>query len=296
MKTMNYIYLVPLAIACATNPVQDGERSEPVGNFPDSMDFIAVESGTFEMGSSVFDADRAEDELLHTVVLTNDFEMTRTEITVEQFESYAGYNPVQQNVTCVDCPVQNVSWHEAAAFTNAMSEFHAVESCYTCEGDGVDVQCDLAMDPYICEGYRIPTEAEWEYAADAGQNFEYPGSDNPSDVGWFFDNSDHHTEPVGLLMANAWGFVDMGGNVREFVNDWYSDYSPGSVTNPYTGVVEWGHPVERGASYDCIPRHMRVVTRYFHMNSDTVHPNNGAGYDREYVRDAHVGFRIVRGL
>lgn len=295
MGTSRFLFVVPLVTACVgANP--DSSSDGLVGDLPTTMTFVHVDAGTFDMGSSVFDADRADDELEHTVVLTNDFEMARTEITAEQFELYAGYNPVQENVTCTDCPVQNVSWSEAAAFTNTMNDFHGLESCYVCDGSGVDVECSLAMDPYECEGFRLPTEAEWEYAADAGQGFTYPGSDDPSEVGWFFDSSDHHTEPVGLLLPNALGLVDMGGNVREFVNDWYSDYSPGVVTNPYSDVVEGGRPIERGASFDCIPRHMRVVTRYFHMNSDTEHPNNGVGQDREYVRDAHVGFRIVRGL
>ena len=295
MKVFGLVAMVAL-VGCGGGGEEDTSATQPEGELLGGMEFIAVEAQTFEMGSHYSDVDRADDELLHTVVLTGAYEMGRTEVTAEQFLAYAGYDPVQVNVGCMDCPVQNVSWHEAAAFTNMMNDFHGLETCYTCEGEGIDVQCELDGSPYECDGYRLPTEAEWEYGSKAGEDTKYPGSDDPTEVGWYWDTSDHHTEPVGLLKPNAWGFVDMGGNVREFVNDWYGDYRPGTNVDPWVGVIEGGRPIERGASYDCIPRHMRVVTRYFHMNSDTVHPENGQGEDRLYVRDAHVGFRLARSI
>lgn len=267
-----------------------------MGDPLEGMTFATIEAGSFEMGSAESDADRGVDEQLHEVSLSQNFALGATEVTVAQFQAYRGYDPVVENTGCLDCPVQNVSWSEAAAFANSMSVLHQLDTCFTCEGEGVDVECQPAMEPADCNGYRLPTEAEWEYAARGGEQTAYPGSDNPADVGWFYDNSDHHTEPVAGLAPNAFGLYDMAGNVREFVMDWHADLSTESVTDPHVARSEGTFPVERGGSFDCIAQHLRVATRFFHMNAEAEHPNNGTGEFKGTVRDAHVGFRVARTL
>lgn len=289
MRFASTIGILSLVAGCASS-----EQQAPSGELLEGIQLQVVEAGSFEMGSPESDMDRGADEMLHEVSLSQDFEMGLTEVTVSQFQAYMGYDPVEENVGCFDCPVQNVSWSEAAAFANAMSMVHQLDQCFTCEGDGVEVDCQPAMEPVDCNGYRLPTEAEWEYAARAGADTAYPGSDDPNDVGWFYDNSDHHTEPVATLAPNALGFYDMAGNVREFVMDWYSEFGADSVTDPHVTRAEGLYPVERGGSFDCIAQHLRVSTRFFHMNADAEHPNNGQGQDRDAIRDAHVGFRLAR--
>ena len=292
MRSLTVLFAMSTLAACGTS----SEIADPVGDTLAGIEFQSVEAGSFEMGSTQSDGDRGADEQLHEVSLSQNFEMGLTEVTVDQFRAYVNYDSIEENVGCMDCPVQNVSWSEAAAFANAMSIRHQVEQCFTCEGSGKDVSCEAAMEPADCSGYRLPTEAEWEYAARGGKNFAYPGSDDPAQIGWFYENSDHHTESVAGLAPNSLGFYDMGGNVREFVMDWYTDFNQESVTDPHVSRAEGLYPVERGGSFDCIAQHLRVATRYFHMNADAEHPNNGQGADRGAVRDVHVGFRLARTL
>jgi formylglycine-generating enzyme required for sulfatase activity len=284
------------SVLCLLSACQSAPDADPSGDLLQGIALQNVSADSFEMGSLSSDSARSDDERMHEVSLSQDFAIGFTEVTVAQFEAYRNYDPVEENVGCTDCPVQNISWSEAAAFANAMSMVHQMETCFSCEGTGADVECFAAMEPAECTGFRLPTEAEWEFAARSGENWVYPGSNSPADVGWFYENSDHHTEPVAGLPPNGLGLYDMAGNVREFVMDWYTDFSEDAVTDPHVARESGLYPVERGGSFDCIAQHLRVSTRFFHMNSDTVHPDNGQGTDKGSIRDAHVGFRLARTL
>mgnify|MGYP000565805432 CR=1 FL=1 len=311
-------------VGCAADPaaqkgfeageVNETEQSEdlntvPVGELAGGMTLMDLTAGSFSMGSADTDERRYYDEALHTVELSGEVEMGVTEVTQLQFREYMGYDAPDMFVGCDDCPVQNVSWDEAAAFTNALSVSHELETCYTCDGDARDIECEPVEDLYACNGYRLPTEAEWEYASRAGAETIYSGGDNLDEYGWYYYNSSHQIQPVASLRPNAWGLYDMSGNVREFTHDWYSEFEEGAIlVDPVVHPADGERPIERGGSYDCIPDHLRIQTRIMHMNSDMSHDadRDRDDFDREdddapgeigsRVRDVHVGFRVARSI
>ena len=197
--------------------VESAPESDDHGQYLAGMSVVGIEPGIFLMGSEVGHPHRMPVEALHETELTRGFFIGETEVTQAQFIAYAGYDPVIYNPGCDNCPVQEVSWDEIAAFTNAMSDAHGLERCYDCEGEGLDVQCLPSMNPYDCQGYRMPTEAEWEYAANGGESFEYPASDNLDEVGWWLENSGMKPHEVAELAPNGFGLYDMAGNVMEWV-------------------------------------------------------------------------------
>jgi formylglycine-generating enzyme required for sulfatase activity len=151
--------------------------------------------------------------------------------------------------------VERVNWHEAAAYCNAVSTSAGRPLCYSCSGSGSETDCLPSASyatPYDCPGYRLPTEAEWEYAARAGDTRATYNGDLAADlslceepnavldpIAWFCGNSGGMSHAVGTRTANAWGLYDMLGNVWEFCHDWWdtAGYPPGAATDP------WGPPV-----------------------------------------------------
>ena len=139
-----------------------------------------------------------------------------------------------------DCPVESISWYQAAAFTVAASEAAGLPACYTCEGEGAKVTCEPSLSPYACAGYRLPTEAEWEYFGRAGETGAFLSGggvvagteqdcsadlalDNGAVIGdeaWWCGNA---TAPSlgGGKPPNAWGLYDIEGNIHEWTTDWY---------------------------------------------------------------------------
>jgi len=239
------------------------------------MQFRLIPAGSFVMGSPdgtgsipVWPAEtgRSTIEKQHLVILTRSFYMQTTEVTNKQWNDLIVANDLGENPSEFkgsDNPVQNVNWYEAAAFANFLSVSEGLTPCYTgnftCSGTlGVDFYCSTVTVYAGCTGYRLPTEAQWEYAARAGTLTAFYSGDitsldcDPVDpnldaIGWFECNAGGTTHPVAQKAPNNWGLYDMSGNVIEWCEDYYAPYPDGPVTDPV--VTEGSQRVERGGSY-----------------------------------------------
>ncbi|MDF1591102.1 MAG: SUMF1/EgtB/PvdO family nonheme iron enzyme [Desulfobacterales bacterium] len=199
------------------------------------MEFVYIRPGSFTMGSPANESGRDDDEKQHQVTLTKGFYLQTTEVTQGQWQAVMGNNPSNFKNCGESCPVESVSWNDAQAFIQKLNQ-----------QDGSDV-------------YRLPTEAEWEYAARAGSATAFANGDisktgceydaNLDAMGWYCGNSKDTTHKVAQKKSNAWGLYDMHGNVWEWCQDWYGDYSSGSVTD-HSGQSSGSSRVLRGGSWD----------------------------------------------
>jgi formylglycine-generating enzyme required for sulfatase activity/tRNA A-37 threonylcarbamoyl transferase component Bud32 len=230
-------------------------------------------AGTFIMGSptGMRRAGRQDDETQHTVTLTQGFHIGTTEVTQALYKAVMGDNPSSNGHYHHDThPVEQVSWFDAVAFCNALSELEDLELAYNISGQTVTMNEGAS-------GYRLPTEAEWEYTARAGESHTYAGSNPVDAVAWTFRNSDGQIHPVGSKKANAWGLHDMSGNVWEWTGDWKGDYPTGSVTDPQ-GASTGDYRVIRGGAFSNSSDKARVA-------------NRGGHYP--YSALDNLGFRVV---
>ncbi|MEC8425461.1 MAG: SUMF1/EgtB/PvdO family nonheme iron enzyme, partial [Myxococcota bacterium] len=245
------------------------------------VDFVEVCSGSFDMGCTPGQSSCDGDESpVMPVTLTRNYYLSQMEVTQGQYQALMGTNPSAYTACGTDCPVENVTWHMAAAYANELSATEGLAECYECEGSGSSVSCALAMDVYACDGYRLPTEAEWEGAARCGEDLLYPGSMTLADVAWYIDNSSGSTEPVGGKDANACGLHDMAGNAHEWTQDVYDSgyYTSAGRTDP-TGAEGNVDVSLRGGSF----RYLAVSMR--NANRDHIVPS--LSYD-------DIGFRLAR--
>jgi formylglycine-generating enzyme required for sulfatase activity len=277
--------LLPLALlpvlACYPNtrehedsvaPADTDTHQVPFDDYTtaDGYAMVAISGGSFEMGS-------AEDGPIHTVTLTHAFWIGQTEVTQAQYVAATGTNPSHFS-TCGDtCPVEGISWQTAAIYANALTVEDGLEPCYT--ATGTDLSASLGSDPYRCDGYRLPTEAEWEYAARGDESYPYSGSDAANEVAWTNENSGGTTHTVAGKGANGFGLYDMSGNVWEWTGDWYGSYASEDVVNP-AGEAISSFRVLRGGDWFFATPFANVANRNY--------------YDPGYASDYTFGLRLVR--
>ncbi len=325
---------VPIAPLTSCEPV-----STATVDLLGDLNLVEIEPGTFLMGSAEdevgaidgWPGDGAYDSSAHyayadvpqhTVTLTRGFVIGATEVTLGQFVALVGAVPFRQGtytgvpVACKHCPV-TAPWWSAACFLNALSTLDGRTPCYTCgvgehgyTGHYVEQMiCNLEVDPYTCDGYRLPTEAEWEYAARAGGVDSYPSGgaldlllgqrscdlpyvlDNGEALGqqsWYCGNADDRVHTVGLLDPNAWGLYDMSGNVWELVNDGLAPYSTEDQVDPFVSGDEsgtWDVAVVRGGNIITYTDGVRSASRSLDLRVGLSGVGSGA-----------TGFRVVRTI
>ena len=240
----------------STSSVSSGsnEISIPVKNGI-TIDMVKVEAGTFMMGAtSEMQKPYNDEKPVHQVTLTNNYYMGKYEVTQSLWQTVMGSNPSKFKGD--DLPVERVSWNDCQEFISKLNSMTGRK-------------------------FRLPTEAEWEYAARGGKKSrgcQYSGSSNISKVAWYDDgNSGRKTHPVGTKQANELGIYDMTGNVLEWCQDRYSSYLSSSQTNPI-GANSGSHRVRRGGSWDYAAVYCRSSYRYS---------------DRPDRRNGDLGFRLV---
>ncbi|MEC7985487.1 MAG: bifunctional serine/threonine-protein kinase/formylglycine-generating enzyme family protein [Myxococcota bacterium] len=235
--------------------------------------FSPIPVGAFDMGSEPDEPDRKEDELLHRVVLTQPFTIGQTEVTQMLYQLVMNENPSRYKKPLN--PVENVSWYDAVLFCNKLSEAEGLEPCYQIDGRYTWWKAGIT-----CKGYRLPTEAEWEYAARGGIDSFYAGGDDPDRLMWHADNSSGKTHEVATLPSNKYRLFDMSGNVQEWVWDYYAGYSVENFRDP-KGPISGEYRVLRGGDWYHRLRLARVSAR------DDSAPIRSTPY---------IGFRITQSL
>ena len=197
-----------------------------------------VEGGSFQMGSN---DGYGDEKPIHEVTLSS-FWIGKYEVTQKEWNEVMGKSP--SNWIGDQLPVENVSWFDAVEYCNKRSIREGLTPCY--RGSGDNITCDWDAD-----GYRLPTEAEWEYAARGGvksRGFKYSGSNNIDEVAWYDGNSGERTHDVGTKLPNELGIYDMSGNVWEWCWDIPGSYPSGAQTNPH-GATSGTVRVLRGGNW-----------------------------------------------
>lgn len=216
-----------------------------------------IPKGVFIMGSPTTEAGRLANEVQHMVTLTTDFWMAESEVTQRQYRNLMGRNPSYFQGD--DLPVENVSWIDAIAYCNALSAKESLPPCYQISGTTVGWTNGAK-----CTGYRLPTEAEWEYVARSPVEKVYAGSDTVDGVAWYSGNAGSKTHAVRTKAPNGRGLFDLSGNVWEWVWDWYQvNYEASPVTDPSGPSVQPASDdrVVRGGSWDYAAPFARVAQR-----------------------------------
>ena len=237
---------------------------------PEDPLWASIPGGSFSMGSN----DRDNEKPIHKVHLSP-FHMMKIPVTRKLYQHIIGKDPGLPEGGSAYRPVNNVSWHDAVNFCNRWSVVDGLTPCYQIDGNKVTL-IDQA------DGYRLPTEAEWEYACRAGSTTRWCFGDEEAelpDYAWFDKNADGKPHPVATRKPNAWGLYDMHGNVWEWCGDWYvNSYTELEQTDPL-GAAEGSSRVLRGGSFFNTPEGLRSAYR------------DG---DRPVNRGWDVGFRCVR--
>jgi acetoin utilization deacetylase AcuC-like enzyme/formylglycine-generating enzyme required for sulfatase activity len=272
LKAVGVLFLLALALPCGCRRDVPAAPDANVITTRSGVEMVVIPGGAFDMGNATGSPDETP---VHKVSISP-FWMDRCEVVQEEFRKYQLPDP--SHFKGPGQPLEQINWTDAALYCNERSRAEGLEPCY----DERTWQCDFDAD-----GYRLPTEAEWEYACRAGSRTEYNFGNRPGrlkDYAWYAGNSSKRTHPVGQKKPNAWGLYDMHGNVAEWCNDRYSDsyYQQSPGADP-TGPAEGQERVLRGGAWSSSTRSCRSAYR----DSD---PSIN---DTCLASDA-IGFRCVR--
>ena len=241
---------IRLTAVRVAQPAVGGKKRNSLG-----MEFVYVSPGSFMMGSPSGESGRDNDEKQHRVTLTRGYYMQTTEVTQGQWRKVMGSNPSKFTNCGDNCPAEKVSWEDCQQFIRKLNGMEGPRK------------------------YRLPTEAEWEYAARAGSRTRFSWGDDAECSKMMYENdvgssenkcvgyvrsrglTPDSTAPVKSYSPNAWGLYDMHGNVWEWCQDWYGNYPSGSVTDP-TGPSSGSYRVTRGGSWNYYARYCRSAYRH----------------------------------
>jgi formylglycine-generating enzyme required for sulfatase activity len=251
MKRLSILALTVAVLALMAAGCRSTSKTH--GSAQEFIEMVYVEGGTFMMGCNAErDADCLDSQEPEHRVTVSSFNIGKYEVTQAQWKAIMGSNPSKFKGDSL--PVETVSWKDARKFIRRLNA-------------------------QTGKRYRLPTEAEWEFAACGGvksNGYKYSGSNNIDDVAWYMDNSERKTHPVGTKLPNELGIYDMSGNVWEWCSDWFGDYSGDTQTNP-KGPLTGSLRVLRGGSWGDAS-HCWVAYR---------------SYDTPGNRNGIVGFRVV---
>ncbi len=272
------LVVVALAFQPAGNnereqPKKDGDSrvtvAPPVSVRPPTIEMLKIPAGKFWMGASESDKNAFEDEKpRHKVTITQPFLLANTKVTQAQYEEVMGVNPsafspggrFKERVKDLDTrqhPVESISWLDAVRFCNRLSERHGLAPYYQIDGKTVTI--------YGGTGYRLPTEAEWEYACRAGTDTLWSFGEKADDLdryAWFDGNSGDRTHPVAGKKANPWGLFDIHGNVPEWCWDRHdAEYYKRSPTSDPPGGGTGDARVHRGGAWNALAAQTRSSSR-----------------------------------
>ena len=230
-----------------------------------------IPAGHFTMGCTPEQTNCHDNEKpTHKVTLSKDFYMMESEVTQALFQRVMGFNLSHFKGT--NRPVEQVDWIDVIKFSNALSALEGLEPCYQITAEGV------FWEDQTCRGWRLPTEAEWEYSARGNEPYQYAGSSRLDGIALYADNSNNQTHDVCSKRRNGLGLCDMSGNVWEWVWDWKGTYSSSPTVDP-RGPDSGSYRVRRGGSWYSSARSVRVSNR---------------GSDGPTVTNNNVGFRLCR--
>ena len=290
MRKRTLLLTVVLTVALLTSCRKDSEQNAPGKTVPEAtpeeqtqlpkqittavgIDMVLIPGGTFQMGS---DKGKDDEKPVHSVTVGS-FYMDKHEVTQESYEQMTGTNP--SKFPGGKRPVEQVSWFDCIKYCNARSEKEGLKPCY----DVTSGLCDFAAD-----GYRLPTEAEWEYACRAGTSTAFSFGDSEAKLkvfAWFRANASDTSHDVGMKKANPFGLYDIHGNVAEWCHDVYrEDYYAGSPDTDPRGPVQGDNRVLRGGAWNSRGKTCRSARR---LNNAAAVTDICLGYDI-------YGFRCVR--
>ncbi len=246
-RIFRFFVMIAMLIAASSFVIDATAEDKGFTSTTLGAEFVLIPGGTFMMGAAV----------KHQVVISKPYYMQATEVTQGQWRKVMGSNPSLFNTCGDDCPVENISWVDVQEFIRRLNQKEGVKK------------------------YRLPTEAEWEFACQTGSAVKDAldaKEDKFGDYAWYDANSERKTHPVATKKPNAWGLYDMHGNVLEWCQDWYDDYPKGKVIDP-KGASSAQHKVLRGGAWLGSPTTLQCTFR---------------SEDYAVVQSNDIGFRLVR--